>query len=105
MARMMNRIQSRRYWKETFGITSDKQMSARAMDAYLQYRLYQVDVKIEALLAKLGMGGGAAAPGYCPGCGQLLSDEFRASWTSLNYLLTSREALRKTLVRGERDIS
>ena len=103
MARILSRAQSYRYWREAFGIASDKQMSVRTMNAYLQYRLYQVDAKIEVLLGKLGMGKGVAS-GYCPGCEHLLSDEFRASWTSLNYLLNSREALRKTLTREEQDI-
>ncbi len=101
MAKMMSQLWSRRHWAEAFGAASDKQMSPRAMDAYLQYRLYLMDAQIEALLRKLRMSGRGAAD-HCVWCKQPLSDESCASWTSLNYLLNSREALWKTLSSGDR---
>jgi len=101
MAKMMSQLWSRRHWAEAFGAASDKRMSPRAMDAYLQYRLYLMDAQIEALLRKLRTSGRGAAD-HCVWCKLPLSDESCASWTSLNYLLNSREALWKTLSSGDR---
>lgn len=73
-----------------------ERMSPRALEAYLQLRLYLVEAEIQHLSAKLGVNGDVlAARKRLPG--DIMARQHWVTMADLDYLLAARDALRQTI--------
>ena len=102
MARLMKESDYRLYMTSASERETDRHVSPRAMQAYLQYRLYLVEAQIGDLAAKLststrpGVGEQQTARQWAWAI-RSFDEEKWASWTRLNYLLSARALLKRTL--------
>ncbi len=96
MARLMRGSDLRIQVEAMMRFRGDKSLSPRSMRAYLQYRLYLLEAQINELAEHLEQGADESGQLWAPRK-QPLSDETWASWTSLNYLMNARDALRETI--------
>ena len=100
MARMLKMSDAHQQFYAWAPMDADEHMPPAVMAAYLSYRLRLLDAEIEAVVR--GMGLGEQADGQTGGASwswyrQARHEKRCASLTHLNYLLTARESIRRTL--------
>ena len=96
MARLIKGLSFAEYQEVAAQFGGDRALSPRGMRSYLQYRLFMLEAQIDHLTQRLESSEGGA-DAYWVQPDEPISDEAWASWTSLNYLLNARDALRETL--------
>lgn len=96
MARLIKGISFADYQEVAAQFGGDRALSSRSMRSYLQYRLYMLEAQIDHLAQRIESGE-AGAGAYWAQDDEPISDETWASWTSLNYLMNARDALREML--------
>jgi hypothetical protein len=96
MARLIKGLNHADYMEMATQFGGDKALSQRSMRAYLQYRLFMLDAQIDHLAHRIESSEGGAGA-YWAQSDEPMSDDAWASWTSLNYLMNARDALRETL--------
>lgn len=96
MARLLRGSDLRNQIEAVMRFRGDKSLSPRSMRAYLQYRLYLLEAQINELAEQLEQGSDESGHLWAPRR-EPLSDAIWASWTSLNYLMSARDALRETI--------
>lgn len=96
MARLIKGVNLIDYQEVAARFGGDRALSQRSMRAYLQYRLYLLEAQIDHLSYRIESGE-AGAGAYWSQADEPISDEAWASWTSLNYLMNARDALREAL--------
>ena len=104
MARMLRMSDAHQQFYAWAPMDADEHMPPAVMAAYLSYRLRLLDAEIEAVVRGMGLGqpadGEAASAGYNTIWSwhrQARHEKRCASLTHLNYLLTARESIRRTL--------
>ena len=95
MARLLASADDEGY-TELFELEMDRAISSGAMRVYLRYRLYLIENQIKALHRRLKVMDQVSG-GLWTWMDKPRAEEKWASWTSLNYLMNARDALRKGL--------
>ena len=75
---------------------TDRSLSSRGMQAYLRYRLYQVENELDGLMSKVSETGGMSQtePVYS---NKPATKAWMSTWTSMAYLMSARNDIREAL--------
>lgn len=92
----MNKSDRRYHAQFALRFEGDRRMSAGSMRAYLQYRLFLLDMQIRGLFDELGVSQDDV-PTSWDWMTRTETDEAFSSWASLNYLMNVREDLLQEL--------
>ncbi len=83
--------------------SEDWMLSPRAMQGYLQYRLYALERQISRLMRELSRNSAPPFPSHLQD--DALSEEDWALWASLNYLLQAYDTLQEELSWSQRRLN
>jgi hypothetical protein len=104
MARLLKKIDAHQQFYTWAPLDADEHMPPAVMTAYLSYRLRMLDAEIEAIIRGMwagrqtdGQAGGASRDAIWSWHREARHEKRCASLTYLNYLLTARESIRRTL--------